>query len=278
MVFRIFKNSDIIQESHLLDVEKSFKSERMRKTLCNTLDLAKVDLPVILIGEIGSGKKRMAQIIHENSSRASHPFYSFYCLDLTNEEYEEAFREQLHIHDDHFILKYNIIEKASRGILYMDQFSELSVDLMLIIVRSIKKGSEQLFRYSEEAKPRLILSVNMETYTNLRNMPNWRTILHLLEPQTIMIPPLRERKEDIPLLINFYIEKVKSKFKKYRELSISDTALDACLSYSWPGNILQLNNALLQGAVLSHGKTIERHHFPFSMSWELPYDSGTNDC
>jgi DNA-binding NtrC family response regulator len=272
MIPRISTNSDLMQKSLLSGIEKSLNSALMRDVLCKILDLANLNMPVILIGEIGSGKKRMAQIIHENSSRASHPFYSFYCLDLTNEEYEEAFREQLHINNDHFILKYNIIEKASRGILYMDQFSELSADLILNFVQSFKKASEQLFRYSEAAKPRLILSVNMESYLNLVNMPSWQTILHMLDPYTIMIPPLRERKEDIPLLIDSIIEEIKSKSKKFRDLSISDAALDACSSYSWPGNIRQLNNALLQGAVLSHGKTIEKHHFPFSMNWKLPYE------
>jgi DNA-binding NtrC family response regulator len=271
MISHIFTNSDTIRKSHLSPVEKSFKSNPMRNALRTILNLAKLDMPVIVIGEIGSGKKRMAQIIHENGSRAAHPFHSFYCLDLTNEEYEEAFREQLHIHDNHFILKYNIIEKASRGTLYLNQFSELRLDLMLNIVQSFKKSSEQLFRYNEKARPRLILSVNMETYASLKNIPGWRTVMDLLNPHTVIIPPLRERKEDIPLLIDFFIETIKLKSKKFLDLSISDAALHACSSYNWPGNIIQLNNALLQGAVLSHGKTIENHHLPFSMNWKLPY-------
>ena len=276
MTFRLSFDNDIMQDSFLFDVEKSYKSMLMQNIIGKVIDLAKLDVPVILIGEIGTGKKRIAQLMHENSSRSSHPFYSFYCLDLTDEEYEEAFREQLLFKDDHFVLKYNVIEKSSNGILYLDQFSELPGDLMINVLKSFQKGTEQLFRYNETAKPRLILSVNMESYAKLVNTSNWKLILGMLNPQVIMIPPLRERKEDIPLLINSFIRELKSKSNKFSELSISDDALNACNSYSWPGNMRQLNNALLQGAVLSHGKTIESHHFPFSMNWKLPYKLGRN--
>lgn len=266
MIPRISTKNDIIQTSLLSRIEKSFKSRLMKNILGKALDLAKLDTPVILIGETGSGRKRMGQIIHENSSRALHPFYSFYCLDLTKEDYETAFREQLYLNDDYLSLKYNVVEKASMGILYMDQFSELSSDLMLKVIQSFNKGVEQLFRYSDAARPRLILSVNMKSYEELINTQNWKTILHMLDPHTIMIPPLRERKEDIPLLINFYINAIKSTSKKFNKLTISDASLDACLYYSWPGNIIQLHNVLLQGAVLSEGRTIENYHLPFSMN------------
>jgi DNA-binding NtrC family response regulator len=261
-----------MQEPALSHTEKSFKSVLMRNILSKVLNLAELDMPVIIIGEIGTGKKRIAQIVHENSSRAPHPFYTFYCLDITKDEYERAFKEQLHLSDDHFILKYNVIEKAIKGILYLDQFAGLPADLMLKVIRSFEKGSEQLFRYSKAAKPRLILSINMESYPGLINKPNWQNILHMLNPQVIMIPPLRERKEDIPLLIYSFMKGLKYHSKRYSELSISDEALESCSSYNWPGNIRQLNNAILQGAVLSHGKTIESRHLPFSMNWDLPYE------
>lgn len=267
-----FSSHTNLEQSFLSPAEKSFESVLMRNILYKVLHVAKLDMPVILVGEMGAGKKRIAQIIHENGERAAYPFYSFYCLDLTEDQYEDAFREQLHLNDDHFILKFEVIEKATKGILYMDQFSELPSDLMLNIIKSFLNGSNQLYRFSEEARPRLILSINMESYADLINTSSWQTILHLLDPYTIMVPPLRERREDIPLLINAFLNEIKAKSNKYSELLISDDALRTCASYSWPGNIRQLHNALLQGAVLSHGKTIESHHFPFSMNWQLPYE------
>lgn len=266
----------IFQDATLSHTEKSFKSVLMQNILSKVLRLSKLDTPVILIGEVGTGKKRLAQIIHQNSFRASHPFYPFCCLDLTVEEYENAFREQLHLNDGRFVLKYDVIEKASKGILYLDQFSELPNELMLNVIQSFENGSEQLFRYSQAAEPRLMISMNMDSYATFADSPKWHNILNMLDPQLIMVPPLRERKEDIPLLVNSFIKCLKNKSEKYHELSISDGALQTCSTHSWPGNIRQLNNALLQGAVLSHWKTIENHHLPFSMNWELPYKAEAN--
>lgn len=278
MMLRVQKiDQKTFENSSLTHTEKSFKSILMRDILSKVLDIAKANTPVVIIGEIGVGKKRIANIIHENSDRAAFPFYTFYCVDINDEEYKEAFREQLILSEGHFVLKYDVIEKASNGILFMDQFSELSEDLMLNIVRSFIKGSRQLYQYNTDAKPRLILSLNMESYTNIINLPGWQKVLELLDPYTIMIPPLRERKQDIPLLIHSFLDEIRSKSSKFKDLSISDDALDICSSHSWPGNIRQLHNALLQGAVLSHKKTIESHHFPFSMHWKLPYDFDDNN-
>lgn len=264
------------EKAFLSPTEKALKSALMRNILQKVLHVAKLDKPVILISEMGAGKKRIAQIIHENSSRAASPFYVFYCLDLTEERYEEAFREQLHLNDNHFILKYEVIEKATKGILYLDQFSELPPDLMLNVIKSYLNSSNQLYRFSSDARPRLILSVNMESYSELLNLSVWQTILHLLDPYTIIVPPLRERKEDIPILIDAFLNEIKAKHSEYNQLSISENALAVCTDYSWPGNIRQLHNALLQGAVLSHGRTIESRHFPFSMNWQLPYEFDGN--
>ena len=271
------KTSDIFDRSLLTRAEKALPSPLMRDILGKALHIAELERPVILIGEIGSGKKRMAKIIHENSRRGAFPFHSFYCVDLNEEEYQHAFREQLQIQDEHFILKYEIVEKASPGLLYLDQFSELSADLMINIVRSYLHGCEQLFRYSEKAKPRLVLSVNMEAYPSLIHKPEWHEILQLLDPCALMIPPLRERPEDISILVDAYLEELKTHHEKFTDLSISVEARTACTAYSWPGNIRQLHNALLQGAILSHGQKIESQHLPFSMSWKLPYDFMGND-
>lgn len=266
----------ILEDSLLTPTEKSFKSILMRDILRKVLDLAKLNNPVVLIGEIGVGKKRMAKIIHENSNRADYPFYSFYCIDISHDDYNEAFREQLILRDDHFMLKYDVIEKASHGILFMDQFSELSEDLMVNIVRSFIKGSQQLYRFNTNAIPRLIISINMDSYNNINHLPGWQKVLQLLDPYIIMIPPLRERKQDIPLLIHAFLKQIKSTSSKFNDLSISDEALKVCSQHNWPGNIKQLHNALLQGILLSHNKTIQSRHFPFSMQWKPPYDFNEN--
>jgi DNA-binding NtrC family response regulator len=243
----------------------------MQDILNKVLHLAKSNNTVIIVGEGGAGKKRLARIIHENSRRSQNPFYSFYCVDVKEEEYKQVFREHLHLEEDFLILKYDALEEACGGSLYLDQFSELPIQFMYNIIQSFVKGSEQLYRHNDTEKPRLLITMNQQAYQNIIYTTIWNKILRLINPIALMLPPLRERKEDLPLIIDHTIHDIKNKREEWGNLEISSQALQKCLNYSWPGNIRQLKNALLQGAILSHGETIKSQHLPFSMSWQLPY-------
>lgn len=246
-------------------------SSLMRDIYKKVLNIAKLDKHVIIIGEIGSGKKRLAHTLHMNSSRSNGPFHSFYCVDIDETEYKDAFWEHIKFEDEHIVLKYDAIEKASNGILYLDQFSELPSPYMVNIIESFQKGCDQLFRYNEASRPRLVLSFNQASYQRMLYSSTWQRLLSLLDPISIMLPPLRERKEDIPGLIDCFLEEIKLKSTESHDVSISPDVLQECTTYFWPGNVRQLKNALIQGAVLSNGKTIQKEHLPFSLSWKLPY-------
>lgn len=265
-----------LKESFLNEVERSSESVLMQDILNKVIRVAHIDTHVLIVGEIGSGKKRIAKVIHKNSIRSDGPFYSFYCVDINEKEYKEAFWEHLHFDEEHITLKYDAIEKASGGILYLDQFSELSAQFMLNIINSFVKSSDQLFRYDISSRPRLIISMNQESYQNVSHTAEWATILNKIDPVELMLPPLRERREDIPIIIASFIREINTKNSKWSNLNISDEALEECCKYHWPGNIRQLKNAILQGAILSHGETIKSCHLPFSMSWKLPYDVDGN--
>lgn len=265
-----------LSKSVLSDVEKSSRSSLMKDIFYKMVYLAKIDVNVVVVGEIGTGKKRLAKIIHANSKRSNGPFHSFYCVDVGEKKYKEAFWGQLSFVDDDLTLRYKALEKASNGILFLDQFSELSPDLMSRIIESYVKGCKNLFRYNSNAKPRLILSLNKESYHQILQTSIWEKILDQLDPVEIMMPPLRERKEDIPLLIDSILADLKQRSDKYKNVKISSQALSECFNYSWPGNIRQLKNAIHQGAILSYGKTIESWHLPFTMNWKLPYELGKN--
>lgn len=261
-----------ITNSPLINLENSSQSILMQDIFYKILSLARMDSNVILVGEIGSGKKNLSRTIHANSDRADGPFYSFYCVDINEKDYKDAFWGHLQIEDNHLSLKYEALEEARGGTLYLDQFSELPLKQMLNIIDSYMKGCKQLFRYNSQIKPRLIISINQESYSEILHESIWEKLLNCLNPVVIMLPPLRERKEDIPILINHFIKEIKKDHAEYTNLKISAQALSKCINYNWPGNIRQLKNAVLQGAILSYGETIETHHLPFSMSWKLPYE------
>jgi DNA-binding NtrC family response regulator len=277
MISSLFMEPIMQGRTDLTEVERLTKSMLMQDILNKVLLLAKTNNPVIIIGEDGAGKKRLAEIIHKNSARASQPFYSFYCVDVKEEEYKEAFREHLQLDEEYLILKYNALEEACGGSLYLDQFSELPPEFMVNIIQSFVKGCQQLYRHNVTDKPRLLITMNTEPWQHMLHTLAWDNILQLIDPVAVMLPPLRERKEDLPLLINYFLRDIKREREGWEKLKISPRALMECLDYNWPGNIRQLKNALLQGAILSHGKTIKRQHLPFSMSWKLPYTLGENE-
>lgn len=266
-----------LEETFLNDLEKSSQSFLMQDIFNKILTLAKLDSNVVIVGEIGSGKKRLAHVIHENSRRANKPFYNFYCIDIDETKYKDAFWGHLQFDEEGISIRYDAIEKSACGVLYLDQFSELSPNLMRDIITSYIKGTNQLFHYAPLNKPRLILSINQESYHNILHSQIWKMLLEKLDPVVIMLPPLRERKDDIPVLINYFLQELRQKGKEWKDVKISHEALCECFNYSWPGNIRQLKNAIMQGAVLSFGQTIESHHLPFSMHWKLPYKIDEHD-
>ncbi len=256
-----------------LEIESIFQtnSPLMKDIYQKAISIAHLDNHVVLIGETGVGKKSLAHAIHRNSSRATGPFHSFYCVNANEDEVKEAFWEHVHVENEHLLLKYNVLEKAGHGILYLNNFSELSNDFKLSIIDSYMHGCHQLFRYNMAASPRLIISISQDSFQHIMNTEAWNKMLLLLDPVSIMLPPLRERPEDIAAFIARFIEEARSSEPVWDRLGITDDARRACLAYRWPGNIRQLKNAIFQGALLSHGGQIQFQHLPFSMKWQLSY-------
>lgn len=254
------------------DVKETSQSVLMQDFYKKILHLAKIEKDIVIIGEIGSGKKRVAKTIHANSNRATKPFYSFYCMDVDENEYRDAFWEKLKFERNHIRLEYDVVEKAAGGILYLDKFSSLPHKIMVDIIESYIDSCNQLYRHISSERPRLIISLHQESFHQILVSSFWEKLLAEVNPIAIMVPPLRERKEDIPVFIELFLDQIKKNTKNSQDLIISKQALEECMNYSWPGNIRQLKNAMYHAAILSQGKTIESKHLPFSMKWTLPYE------
>ena len=266
------ENIDSPQNNQVV-VEPSFqtKSPLMKDIFQKIISIAHLDKHLILIGEIGVGKKSLAHAIHRNSSRAKGPFHSFYCMNTNEDEFKEAFWEKVSIENEHLTLRYDVLEKASNGILYLNKFSELTTAFKLNIIKSYIHGCNQLFRYNITTSPRLIISISQDSFQQFMKTEVWDKLLTLLNPVSIMLPPLRERREDIPAFIETFIKEAGNSEPTWYRLGITDDAIRECIAYKWPGNVRQLKNAIFQGALLSQGHMIECHHLPFSMNWQLPY-------
>jgi len=268
-----------IQETNAFRQKSEFENEtefQTKSPLMNDIyqkvkSIALLDNHLVLIGETGVGKKSLAHVIHKYSSRVEGPFHSFYCVSTNEEEFKEAFWEQVYVEYDHLHLKYDVLEKSSNGILYLNKFSELTHAFKLKIIDSYMHGCNQLFRYNIATSPRLIISFSLDTFQQFIKTEMWKKLLFLLNPVSIILPPLRERQEDIPAFIKLFIEEARNSDPAWSRLGITENAMRECIAYKWPGNIRQLKNAIFQGALLSQGNLIDTHHLPFSMNWQLPY-------
>lgn len=233
--------------------------------------LAKTEFPVIFEGETGSGKHCLARVLHDNSNRSAGPLHFFYCPGIDESTWKDAFRENVSVCDDKIVIQFKAIEKAAGGTLVLYRFCELAEDEQSRILMLFLEGIRYVFRYANQMAPRLVLAMQPPAFQKMCKTAVWKNTMKSLLPVVVTVPPLRQYKQDIPLLIDFFLREIHQDSARGAKLGISETALRACCDYNWPGNIRQLKNALIQGATLSGGNTIELIHLPFSISWKLPY-------
>ena len=253
------------------DMSFQTSSPLMKDIYEKVKNVSRLDKHLILIGESGVGKKNLAQAIHRNSTRSDGPFISFYCMSTNEDEVKQAFWETISVENGHVQLKFEVLEAARNGTLYLNKFSELTPSFMMNIIESYLHGCHQLFRYTVSSSPRLIISISQDAFQELVKTDTWEKLIVLLNAVSIILPPLRERPEDIHSLVEIFLSEARKANPTWIHLKMTKEALHECIRFNWPGNVRQLKNAIIQGALLSRGNTIESRHLPFSMNWQFPY-------
>ncbi|TFE67340.1 AAA family ATPase [Methylacidiphilum sp. Yel] len=213
---------------------------------------AMTDQPVLISGETGSGKEIVAKAIHFSSSRAMHPFVSIHCASLPKELAENE------IFGGHFAgvesqravrgLKGKKIE-AIGGTLFLDGVEELEPSLQSKLLRLFEEEKITTARSSI----RIIASSKETIEKNIQSGQFRKDLFYRLNVIRIHTPPLRERKEDIPDLVQFFI----AKYAKENPKRISKKALSLLYRYHWPGNVRELENMIIRLCLTQPKKTIE---------------------
>ena len=245
--------------------ELAAKSEAMRKVLAAAARVAAVDAPVLLTGESGSGKERVARFIHARSRRAHGPFSAVNCGALP----ESLLESELFGHvkgaftgadRDHK----GLFEAAAGGTLLLDEIGEIYPAVQVKLLRVLQ--DRQIRRVgSTETRTidlRVIAATNQDLARMVRERAFRKDLYYRLKVLSIEVPPLRVRREDIlPLAHGF----VRRGCMTYRcgPCSLSAGALDRLLAYPWPGNVRELENAMERAVVLAEGKPrIEESDLP----------------
>ena len=235
----------------------------MREVYQTIERVASSDLCILITGEHGTGKEWIAQSIHQLSPRAHGPFTVLNCEALSVEEAEREIFGHEAISPTGVEMKPAVFEEASGGTLLLQEVAALSPPLQSRIARVIEYGTMRRTDADEDitVNSRIIASLSRPAETALQDGSLRTELYYRISPVVLAIPPLRERRDDIPLLIERFIAEARS-HAGVTIKGISNDALDLCLRYDWPGNVRHLKNAIDYAIVMCTDTFIEPAHLP----------------
>ncbi len=226
--------------------------------------VSKSDATVLIRGESGCGKELVAHAIHYNSMRANKPFIKVSCSALPETVIEsELFGHEKGAFTGATSQRKGRFEMAQGGTLFLDEIGDLSPAIQIKLLRILQEKEFERIGGSETIKAdvRIIAATNRDLEKNIEDGSFRQDLYYRLNVFPIHIPPLRERKTDIPLLVDFFIEKyAKANHKTVNR--ISTQAIDMLMSYHWPGNVRELENCLERAVLLTSDDVIHGHHLP----------------
>jgi two-component system, NtrC family, response regulator AtoC len=218
---------------------------------------------VLIYGESGTGKELVAKAIHHNGPRASQRFFAVNCGALAESLLEtELFGHVRGSFTGAVENKRGILEEASGGTVFLDELSEMSPALQVKLLRAIEEQEVRRIGSNQPVKVDLrIIAASNRVLGQLVDEGKFRADLYYrLRVVEINIPPLRERAEDIPLLVECFLKRLAR--ERNQSCSLSNQALSALLSYDWPGNVRELENALEAATALNRSGVITAEDLP----------------
>lgn len=251
------------------------KDEKMLNTLEMAKKVAKVDTTVLLLGETGVGKEKIAKYIHKNSSRSNKSFIKIDCGSIPYNLIEsELFGyEKGAFTGANKEGKIGLFELADGGSIFLDEIGELPLDMQVKLLRVLQEGEIKKVGGTEVIK--IDVRVVAATNRNLKDMVEKKTfredLYYRLNVVPIKILPLRERKNDIEPLITHFLSVFNKKYD-FNKI-ITPAALDSLKEYKWPGNVRELKNIIERVIIMSSGNKILRSDLPIKEVWDSDVSS-----
>jgi formate hydrogenlyase transcriptional activator len=250
-------------------------SQALQTVLTNIVKVAPTDSTVLISGETGTGKELIARAIHKRSQRAAHAFIAVHCAAVPSTLIaSELFGHEKGAFTGALQRRQGRFELASGGTIFLDEIGELPPETQLALLRVLQ---ERQFERVGSARPipvdvRVIAATNRDLRSAIAAGEFRADLFYRLNVFPIEVPPLRERKSDIPLLIGYFVQRYADKAGK-RITKIDKKTLALCQSYDWPGNIRELQNIVERSVILATGDT-----FWIDEAWlssrETPHPAG----
>ncbi len=234
------------------------ESRQIKKVLDLISKVAPSDISVLLLGETGTGKELAARLIHQNSRRRNGPLVAINCGAIPEALLEnELFGHAKGAFTDSISLKHGLLEEADGGTLFLDEVGELALPLQVKLLRVIETGA---FRRLGENKEihiniRIVAATNINLAEEIARRRFRADLYYRLAVMPLCIPPLRERRDDIPLLARHFLRDCEGATGKASR-KFSKNALCVLSEYDWPGNVREVKNLVQRAAVLGEERTL----------------------
>jgi formate hydrogenlyase transcriptional activator len=232
-------------------------SPALLAVLANIVRVAPTDSTVLIMGETGTGKELIARAIHRRSQRAAHPFITVHCASVpTSLIASELFGHEKGAFTGALQRRQGRFELAASGSIFLDEVGELPAETQVALLRVLQ---ERQFERVGSTRPiaadvRVIAATNRDLQTAIADGTFRADLFYRLNVFPIEVPPLRQRKGDIPLLVEYFVRRYANKARKHIS-KIDKKTVKLCQSYDWPGNIRELQNIIERSVILCDGDT-----------------------
>ncbi len=290
LIKRSLENQRLITENILLKDELSGqigmpritgKSPIMLEVASNIQKVSTTRTTVLLLGESGTGKELFARAVHFLSQRKDYPFVPINCAAIPRELLEsELFGHEKGSFTGAHDKKLGKFELANKGTIFLDEIGEMDISLQSKVLRALQEGEIERVGAISPVKidVRIIAASNKDLEAGADDNTFRKDLFYRLSVFPIIIPPLRERKEDIPSLVDVFITRFSSEMKTGKK-NISPGAIKTLMNYSWKGNVRELENVIERALILCEGDTITQEHLrlnpsgtPMSPLGDIPLD------
>lgn len=274
---RVARSLEIDQENRVLREELRSRpgfggligvSTKMQRVYRIIEKVSQHNYPVLILGESGTGKELVARSIHFSGSRRNKPFVPVDCSSLVPTLIEsELFGYVKGAFTGAMQSKVGLMESAGSGTLFLDEIGELPMDLQSKLLRALQEKEVKPVGSTERVPiaTRIIAATNRDLEGAVRQNHFRQDLFFRLNVVQIKIPPLRERKSDIPLLVNYLLEKFNESQSNSR--TISEDAMARLVAYDWPGNVRELENAIERAVALSSGPILHAGDLPSNLQY-----------
>jgi Nif-specific regulatory protein len=247
----------------------------VRQVYEQVAQVATTNTTVLIRGESGTGKELIAHAIHYNSLRAKKPFVKVSCAALPESLIEaELFGHEKGAFTGAEARKKGRFELAEGGTLFLDEIGDINLNTQIKLLRVLQEREFERLGGTEtiKANVRMLAATNKDLEKAINDGTFREDLYYRLNVFTIFVPPLRDRKADLLLLADHFLEKLSREHHKIIK-RISTPAIDMLMSYHWPGNVRELENVLERAVLVCDGQVIHAHHLPPSL--QTAESSGT---